>query len=167
MIRKATIDDLSKISEIASNAWKTNYKGIIDEDFLETRTVENFIKRGLETKWLEDDKIDTFVFEENNSIKGFISGNDYNKNNWCEIGRLYVDPEFQNQGIGKKLLEYMEKHYGKTGYKDMVIWTIKGLPNNDFYRKFGKTMTEEKEYTYGNKKYTGIGFLISLKNEEM
>ena len=167
MIRKATSDDLNKISEIASNAWKTNYRGIIEEDFLETRTVENFVKRGLETKWLEDEKIDTYVFEENSSIKGFISGNDYNQNDLCEIGRLYVDPEFQNQGIGKKLLEYMKKYYKKNGYKNMVIWTVKGLPNNNFYKKFGKAIPEEKEYTYGNKKYKGSGFIISLENEEI
>jgi len=163
MIRKANSNDLQKISEITSNAWNINYKGIIDDDFLKTRTVENFFKRGLEFKWLEDSQIDTFIYEENNLIKGFISGNDYNKDNWCEIGRLYVDPEFQNSGIGKKLLEYMKEYYKKMHYKNMVIWTIKGLPNNSFYDKFGEKLNEEREYTYGDKKYSGIGFIISLE----
>ena len=164
MIRKAIINDLRRISEITSKAWKVNYKGIIADNFLQTRTVDNFIERGMETKWLEDNKIDTFVLEENNSIKGFISGNEYNLNNYCEIGRLYVDPEYQKQGIGTKLLEYMKDYYKKNGYRKMIIWTIKGLPNNNFYRKFGNIMHEEKEYTYGYKKYLGLGFEINLEN---
>ena len=164
MIRKAISNDLRRISEIASNAWKENYKGIIDEKFLQKRTVDNFIQRGLETKWLEDKKIDTFIFIENNTIKGFISGNEYDQNNYCEIGRLYVDPEFQKQGIGTKLLEYMKDYYKKNGYKKMIIWTIKGLPNNNFYKRFGNIIQEEKEYTYGDKKYSGLGFEIDLRN---
>ena len=164
MIRRAISNDLKRISEIASNAWKINYKGIIDDNFLQTRTVDNFNQRGMETKWLEDKKIDTFVLGENNSIKGFISGNEYNADNYCEIGRLYVDPEYQKQGIGTKLLEYMINYYKNNGYKKMIIWTIKGLPNNNFYRKFGNIMKEKKEYTYGDKKYTGLGFEIDLRD---
>ena len=164
MIRKATSNDLNEISKITSNAWKTNYKGIIDNNFLLTRTVENFIKRGLETKWLEDNEIDTFVFEEDNIIKGFISGNQYEHKKLCEVGRLYIDPDYQKQGIGTKLLEYMKTFYRNSGYTKMIIWTIKGLPNNAFYKKFGEIIQEEKEYIYGNKKYPGIGFMINLEN---
>ena len=165
MIRKSLSTDLRRISEIASNAWKTNYRRIIDDDFLQTRTVENLMQRGLETKWLEDKKIDTFVFEENNCIKGFISGNEYNQRDWCEIGRLYVDPEHQNQGIGKNLLEYMIFFYRNKGYKNMIIWTIKGLSNNSFYEKYGIKILDEKEFTYGGKNYPGIGYKISLEKE--
>jgi len=162
MIRKANKNDLERISEITSNAWMLNYKGIIDNDFLKTRTVESLIKRGLETKWLENNGIDTFIFEENNFIKGFISGNEYDQNDYCEIGRLYIDPEYQGEGIGTKLLIYMKEFYKNNRFKKMVIWTIKGLPNNYFYNKFGEILQEEKEYIYGDKKYSGIGFIINL-----
>ena len=165
MIRRADNNDLRRISEIASSARKINYRGIIDDDFLITRTVENFIQRGMETKWLNNRKIDTFILEDNNYIKGFISGNEYNLEHYCEIGRLYVDPEYQNHGVGTKLLEYMKNYYQNNGYIKMIIWTIKGLPNNYFYKKFGDIIHEEKEYTYGGKKYPVLGFIINLQNQ--
>jgi GNAT superfamily N-acetyltransferase len=162
MIRRAISNDLRRISEIASNAWRINYRDVIDNNFLQSRTVENLFERGLEAKWLENKKFDTFIFEENNLQKAFISGNEHEQENCCEIGRLYVDPKYQKLGIGTKLLNYMKSYYKNIGYKKMIIWTIKGLPNNHFYRKHGKIIQEEKEYTYGDKKYPGLGFIIDL-----
>jgi N-acetylglutamate synthase-like GNAT family acetyltransferase len=159
MIRRARISDLEKMAEINTNAWKINYKGIIDDDFLQTRTTETFIKRRMESNWLENTK--TFVYEEDNIVKGFVSGENEKKNN-CEIGALYVGPEYQGQGIGTKLLEYMKKYYKNVGYKKLIIWTIKGLQNNKFYEKHGEEINEEKEYNYGEKKYQGIGFVFDL-----
>jgi len=39
MIRRSVTKDLEVLAEINTNAWKTNYKGIIDEDFLQKRIV--------------------------------------------------------------------------------------------------------------------------------
>jgi hypothetical protein len=41
MIRKANSEDLEITAKICANAWKINYKGIIDDDFLEKVTMEN------------------------------------------------------------------------------------------------------------------------------
>ncbi|MDR0447673.1 MAG: GNAT family N-acetyltransferase [Treponema sp.] len=102
------------------------------------------------------------MYEENNIVKGFAIGNRRNENYDCELYALYVEPEYQNQGIGTKLLEYMKTHYRSSGYKNMIIWTIKGLQNNSFYKAKGGKIQGEKEYDYGNKKYPGIGFVYKL-----
>nr|WP_307775840.1 N-acetyltransferase [uncultured Cetobacterium sp.] len=77
---------------------------------------------------------DTFIYEENNKIKGFIAviENSY-------IGALFVDPEYQGKGIGKKLIEYAENIYDSLRlavYKE----------NHDsvnFYKKVGFKITGE------------------------
>jgi N-acetylglutamate synthase-like GNAT family acetyltransferase len=162
MIRRANINDLEALAKINTNAWKINYKGIIDEDFLQKRTVEGFIEKRMENNWLENKEIDTFVYDENNLIKGFVSGNDKHKKYDSEIEALYVDTEYQKSGIGSQLLEYMKRNYKNKGCKKMIIWTIEGLQNNSFYKKYGGKIMEEKEYEYGNKKYPGIGFVFEL-----
>ena len=59
---------------------------------------------------------DTFVYEENYSIKGFISiiNNDF-------IGALFVDVNNQGMGIGSKLIDYVINIYDNLSlsvYKD-------------------------------------------------
>ena len=162
MIRKANIKDLESIVQINVNAWTTNYRNIIDEKFLQTRTVEVVLKRWQESNWIDDKEISTFVYEENNIIKGFVSQKKYSGKYDCEIGSIYVDPLYQNHGIGKKLLQHMKTYFRGIGYKNMIIWTIKGFQNNLFYKNQGGKIEEETEYEYGNKKYPGIGFVFEL-----
>jgi len=162
MIRKAIFNDLIRISEITSKAWQTNYVGIIDNDFLKTRTPENIFHRWQEAKWIENEVIDIYVFEENGFVKGFIAGNKHEQDDSCEIMIFYVDPEYQKQGIGKQLLEFKKVLYRNRGCNKMFIWTVKGFPNNEFYKKYGEIIPEDKEYTYGDKKYQGIGYIINL-----
>ena len=161
MIRRAKICDLEAMVQINVNAWKKNYKGIIDDDFLETRTKEYVYNKWKELNWIEDNETITFVCEDNNLIKGFVSGKKNEKYD-CEIVSIYVDPEYQNLNIGRKLFEQGKKHFKNIGCKNMIIWTIKGLPNNGFYKKMGGIVKEENEIEYGNKKYLGIGFVFEL-----
>ena len=121
IIRKIDINDLEGVAEITTKAWKLNYKGIIDDDFLQTRTVENFIEKRTKTNWINDVNVDTYIYEEDKIIKGYISGNKYKEKYDCEIGMLYIDPDYQKQGIGTKLLEFMKARYKNIGYKSMII----------------------------------------------
>jgi ribosomal protein S18 acetylase RimI-like enzyme len=162
MIRQANANDLEIMAKITTNAWKINYKGIIDDDYLEKRTVENFIKTRKETQWIENKNINTFLYEEKNIIKGFVSGYKNNGKYDCEIQGLYVGVEYQGKGIGTKLLDYMKKYFKDDGCKNMIIWTIQNLKNNIFYKRHGGKIKEEKEFDFGGKKYSGIGFVFEL-----
>ena len=51
-------------------------------------------------------KSETYIYEENKSIKGFISIIEGNY-----IGALFIEPSSQNRGIGKRLLEYVKGNY--------------------------------------------------------
>lgn len=60
---------------------------------------------------------------ENNKIIGSVRA--YRKNRTCYIGRIIVDPDFQNQGIGTSLIEEVFTLFKKakrfdifTGHKD-------------------------------------------------
>lgn len=48
---------------------------------------------------------DTFVYDDGDEIKGFISIIDKNF-----IGALFIKPKYQNLGIGGKLLDYATKN---------------------------------------------------------
>ena len=158
MIRKANDSDVHSIAYINSSVWQTSYKGVIDDDFLKKRTVESRIN--VFENIVKNENI--YVFEENNIIKGFISGKIIREKYDCEIIGLYIGLEYQGKNIGTKLLEYMKEYYKNNGCENMIIWTIKNLRNNEFYKKHGGKIKEEKELEYEDRKYPGIGFVFEL-----
>ena len=92
MIRKYTNKDNSKIIEIWQQA------SVLAHPFLEDDFVKK-VKKDMKEIYLPN--AETWVFEENNIIIGFISmiGN--------EIGGLFVLPNQHSNGIGTKLVDFI------------------------------------------------------------
>ena len=76
----------------------------------------------------------TFIYEDNDDIRGFISiiNNDF-------IGALFVEKNYQSQGIGKTLIDYAKNLYDNLSlavYKE----NEKAL---EFYKKMGFKIISE------------------------
>lgn len=96
MIRKITNDDLTSVMAI----WvKGNFKGnsFIEKDY--------WLEIYNETKEKFMDVYDTYVFVEENVIKGFVSIKDK------KIKAIYVSPSFIRKGVGKKLINFCKDKY--------------------------------------------------------
>ena len=160
MIRKAEAKDAESIAKVIVEAWQSAYTGIIDPDFpgsMKTNKfvsiMENNISNNLET---------IFVYEEDDKIKGFISGKKSDGKYDCETVGLYIIPEYQNQGTGKSLLDEMKNYFKSKSCKTMIIWTLLNAKNNVFYQKNGGEVLEEKDLEIGDKIYSGVGFVFQL-----
>lgn len=78
---------------------------------------------------------ETFVYEDEECIKGFISiiNNEF-------IGALFVDIDYQNSGIGKKLI-----NYATDKYKNLNLAVYKENKTAvDFYINRGFTIIKEQ-----------------------
>lgn len=165
-ITKVKKEDLRAVAEIAVNGWKTAYRGIIDDEFLDNLSIEeNYQKR------LKDYNENGFVVAElNNEIVGFCryrTGN-YYKNQYanvdCEISALYVKPEYKGNGIGKRLVNYVINEFKENGYIQMILWCLKdNYPSRAFYEKMGGIYCGENIIERGNKKYKEVGYIYNLK----
>lgn len=137
MIRKMKEEDITKVMTIWT---KGNFKAhpFIEKDYW----LENFNK--VKEEYLY--KSETYVYIEDEEIKGFISLLD---NNY--IGALFIKNDCIRQGIGKKLINYVKEKYDKLTlnvYEKNVDATL-------FYVAMGFKNTKiqidentgEKEYT--------------------
>ncbi len=127
MIRNIVNNDIDKIM----NIWlKSNIKA---HAFIQKEYWENNynIVRDIYIPMAE-----TFVYEDEECIKGFISiiNNEF-------IGALFVDIDFQNSGIGKKLINYaIDK------YKNLNLAVYKENKTAvDFYINRGFKIIKEQE----------------------
>lgn len=114
-IRKAKIEDLSRIAEIYIFNNRINYFPIFNDEsfsFGELQVVsliDNYFKNNEIIK-------NIYVFDDG-LIRGFFQINK------TEICKLYVDTFFQNKGIGNELIEYAIKEFHADN-----LWALEKIP---------------------------------------
>ena len=125
MIRQLQNKDIDKIMEIWLESTIDAHKFISKEYWNENYNIVKDV-------YIPMSK--TFVYEDNDDIRGFISviNNDF-------IGALFVEKNYQGQGIGKSLIDYAKNLYDNLSlavYKE----NEKAL---EFYKKMGFKIISE------------------------
>lgn len=140
-IRKAKIEDLSRIAEIYIFNNRINYFPIFNDEsfsFGELQVVsliDNYFKNNEIIK-------NIYVFDDG-LIRGFFQINK------TEICKLYVDTFFQNKGIGNELIEYAIKEFHADN-----LWALeKNTRAISFYQNYGFHLTGEKKLEEGTTEY--------------
>ena len=161
MIREAKLGDSEAIAKIIVEAWQGAYTGIIDQKYVDDMNIQHFVQIMSENIQQKKEKI--FIYEENQIVKGFISGKftDY-EDCQCETVGFYVLPKYQGMGIGSKLLRQIQRYFSDNNCRKMILWTLKGAKNNSFYKNNGGEITAEKMLKIGDKDYPGVGFSFDL-----
>ena len=143
MLRIATINDSQRIAEIHVFGWRCAYKNFISMDFLINKfTVKMRGEKFIEYLAKENTNEETYVFEEDNIIKAFMTiGNcrDEDKNDKVfELCGIYVDPIFQRQKIGTKIVNFSINEAEHRNKKEIVLWVFKkNIESIEFYTKMG------------------------------
>ncbi len=91
---------------------------------------------------------------EDNKIIGSVRGRMDNEN-VCHIGKLIVDPDAQNKGIGKTLMDRMERYFFSC--RKFSLFTGEETPNTVYlYKKIGYQIV-------GMQNMGGIGMYLMEK----
>ena len=130
-IRKASIEDISRIAEILVFSKRKNYRQIFNND------IGSFVE--LQVCQLAKEYIDRpellngyFVYDD-----GFVKGVIHIDGS--EIKELYVEPFFEGKGIGGELIEF-----AKTKFNCSKLWVlVENEGAKKFYRQHGFYETEE------------------------
>ena len=168
IIRSATINDAEKIAKIKLEGWQTAYRGIIDDNFLNSMDLNEEIKRRKDNI---QNGVEIIVAELDNNIVGFCMYRDYTKNqeNYpnsdCEISSLYVKSSLKRKGIGTKLMQHVLKKLKKQGKTNMILGCLKeNYPSRAFYEKMGGKPLKTEKITFGNREYEEIIYEYDISN---
>jgi GNAT superfamily N-acetyltransferase len=160
--RKANLQDSPGLAYVHVHSWRTTYKGIVSENYLQSLSIEE-----REQKWVQilSGTHHTYVCElEDGKIIGFVSfGKERSGEYDGELYAIYLLEEYQGKGIGKELLEIAATRLKKQGYNSMWIWVLKENPSKHFYYAFKPTLIKEEVLTIGGESHQEEGLLLELK----
>jgi len=135
-IRAIEKQDISRIAEIHVYGRRIAYKGFMPHKFLfGESTVAKAIER------FTEDNHEGYVFEEGGIIKGFATIEKWpedERKNTLRLHKIFIEPAFQGQGIGKALIKQVEKTAAEFNYEFISMWVFDD--NHDartFYEKMG------------------------------
>ena len=165
IVRNIEKEDLKVVAEIVVNGWKSAYRGIIDDDFLDSLNANDAYQRMLKN-YQENGFV---VAEIDNEVVGFcrytlenLFSKEYTEIDG-EISAIYVKPELKRNGIGRKLFEYVFKEFKKNGNKKIILWCLKeNYPSRAFYEKMGGILCGKSSIMRGGKEYKEVGFQFNI-----
>ena len=166
-IDQIRLEDIPAIARIKVDGWKSAYRGIIDDDFLDSLTYNVQIKRFTDG----EDSVQGIVAidEESKQIVGFSTfGKRQDLSEGlpqydCELHAMYVSPDRKGKGIGKRLLSEVLKQQRENDHKKMLLWCFKkNLPTIEFYKKTGGVLLGEKEIEIEKMRLIEAGFGYEL-----
>lgn len=164
VVRIITEEDIPAVVDIQVEGWKTAYKGIIDDAFLNLMDKQARIEQ--RKKDYKDGPFIVAVVD--NEVVGFCRYyydvlSDDGQDCDSELMALYVKPELKKQGIGKTMFNYAINDLRNRGKSKMVLWCLKdNYPSRVFYEKMGGQVIGEHGIELGGKVYQEVGFRYNI-----
>lgn len=151
-------DDRFAVSRIYEESWKTAYKNIVPQNFLDS------IEPGRWAAHLDNGQIHHLLLIEDGAFIGTAS--------YCEsrlpafagfgeIVSIYLLPEYMGRGLGKKLFEAVVERLQKLGFNHIFLWVLEeNYRARKFYEKMGFTSSGEfLDDDIGGKKLREVQYL--------
>jgi ribosomal protein S18 acetylase RimI-like enzyme len=158
-IRTARQGDETQIARVHDAAWRDAYQGVIPG-----RELERMIARRGPAWWRQAIVGGTrlMVLDFSDRVAGYAS---YGRNRMPtlaysgEIFELYIAPEYQGAGLGKRMFEAARGDLSAHGYLSFVVWA---LADNDralgFYRRLGGRVVKRALERFGAETRERVAF---------
>jgi ribosomal protein S18 acetylase RimI-like enzyme len=158
-IRRAKPYDAGAVADAHDEAWRTAYQGIIPgaelERLINRRGAawwDSAIRKGSRIALLQfGDKVAGYAnYGRNRARSLHFEG---------EIYELYLRPEFQGLGFGRRLFTAAKRDLGQSGLRSMVVWALSDNdPATEFYRALGGRMVARSSERFGPKSLDKVAF---------
>jgi len=144
------MSDAKGIAKVHVDSWKTTYRNIIPNEFLEKLS---YVQR--EKLWEHNlsKEGDYVVVAENDDgeIIGFADGGKRERNQVDHSGDLtsiYLLEEYQGKGIGKQLMKQLFLQFQKWGYNRVFVEVLEGNKTCYFYEYYGAELLKSDKISF-------------------
>lgn len=158
-VRRARAEDAAEIADVHDAAWRDAYRGLIPG-----RELEKMIARRGPRWWRQAIARGSrlLVLEFDEAIAGYAT---YGRNRvptlpfQGEIFELYLAPEFQGLGYGRRLFQAARRDLADHGFNSLVVWA---LAENEraaaFYEHLGGRIVRRAQEKFGGEARERVAF---------
>src|SRR5262245_12294041 len=158
-IRRAKTADATAVAETHDEAWRAAYQGIIPgielDKLIGRRGPEwwdSAIRKGSRISVLAfGDKIAGYAnYGRNRARSLYYDG---------EIYELYLRPEYQGLGFGRRLFTSARRDLAQSGLKSLVVWALSDNdPAVEFYKALGGKAVARSSERFGERSLDKVAF---------
>lgn len=154
-------DDLLAVSNIYERSWKSAYRGIIPDEYLDG------IPSGQWANGLNASGRYSILLFDNDILLGtssYCKARMDDMEGYGEIVSIYLLPEAMHKGYGKKLMLAVISALKNMGYQKVYLWVLeKNINARRFYERFGfmlsgRILTD----TFAGKELKEVQYILEL-----
>lgn len=150
-IRTATTQDAQGIGRVHVDSWRTTYKNIIPDSFLNSLSYEQREKLW-ERNIIREDNYVLVAENEFGEVVGFADASTRETNielNSSDLTSIYLLEECQGKGIGKLLLKELFMYFKQKGYQLIFVEVLAENKTRFFYEYYGAEYVKTVQINIG------------------
>jgi ribosomal protein S18 acetylase RimI-like enzyme len=158
-IRPAQPRDARGIARIDVETWRTTYAGVLSSSYL-----VGLSERRREAGWrvviLHEPRDVRVATNPTGTIVGFGSCGPNRGDRFFagEVFTLYVNPDRQNQGIGRRLLIALFRRLVAARRHSAIVWVLRDNPARFFYERLGARQVSQRSLAVGGMVIEAIAY---------
>lgn len=158
-LRNAEKEDKEEIGKVYCSSWKSAYKNIVPNEYLNSLTSKDCEK--------EIEPTENLLLEYKGKIVGIINfglSREYDNKHLGEIRAIYILEEFWNKGLGEILFNSASLTMMQTGISKIYLWVAsKNKRAISFYEKMKMyNANETKVINIANKDISLVKYELTL-----
>jgi ribosomal protein S18 acetylase RimI-like enzyme len=170
-IREANLEDAAGMAKVHVDTWRAAYQGIIAADFLAGLSYETAAdgwqkaiqaKTAVEAIFVACREPPGAAGNSEQGIVGIVMGGPERSQDpyyQAEIYCLYVLPEAQNRGLGRRLIAASARRLvQQLQAKTLLVWVLAENPYRQFYEALGGKQARQKSVPVGTQQLLDVGY---------
>jgi GNAT superfamily N-acetyltransferase len=149
-IRRATAGDAPAIAQVRVDSWRSTYRGMIPDAYLDGMQVEASTALWDRVLTAGPNTTCVFVAEHGSDVVGFSCGNRLAEPKHgfdAELAAVYLRREFQRIGFGRRLVYAVAEAQMAHAATGLITWVIAGnKPARAFYESLDGELVVEQPF---------------------
>ncbi len=161
-VRRAAAGDAPAIARVRVESWRTTYRGMIPDAYLDGMQVEASTAMWDRVLTAGPNTTSVFVAEHRDEVVGFACGamlKEPKHDLDAELAAVYLRREFQHAGLGRRLVAAVvaaQREHGATG---LLTWVIAGnKAARAFYERLGGELLVEQPFQWDGMDLVEAGY---------
>jgi len=160
VVRPAEVEDARSIAEVHVASWRSTYRGLLPDGYLQALAVDDYEERWRRTLTAGWGRV--FVASDGPKVVGFASGGRERAGETGYAGELYaiyVLLEAQSHGHGRRLVQAVVGALREMNLADMVVWVLRDNAGaRRFYERLGGVYVRAQPITIGSAELEEVSY---------